>query len=477
MTKARNLSKLMSDNIVGTTELADNAVTTAKLANDAVTAAKLDIDGGDISYDNSVSGISATTLQAAIDYLNVLSGGGSAGAQATYTREEFTATAGQTTFTTVNGYTLGYLQVFMNGIMLDSGDYTANDESTVVLATGAAASDEVTTIAYDSFAISEVLRVMNISASAPNNVLSANANGSVSVNTPTGGGEILRLNGGTYTSAIYAGGLSVTSNTSSNYNRYWEMDASAGLKFTRKGTSDGVADGTPLSMNTTGIGVNYNSPQYAVHLGGGSAAKRRIFVDDINSAGANAGVMFRLADTNGATRTGGVYFEPRTGTDSFVGISGDNSSAHLSVGELGYITMPYQPAFNAKVNASTAYPSSGWNKISVGTLINQRGSHYSTANSRFTAPVSGWYQVNMSLNFNAANDTDGALGLAINGSQTNAGIAVMQAQNGGAYAGKAASGAVYLATGDYIEMHAYITVGMATRNNPWAGFFSGYLIG
>jgi hypothetical protein len=176
MGKARNLSKLMSDNIVGTTELADNAVTTAKLANDAVTAAKLDVNGADISYDNSVSGISATTLQAAIDYLNVLSGGGSAGAQATYTREEFNATAGQTTFTTVNGYTLGYLQVFMNGIMLDSGDYTANNESTVVLATGAAASDEVTTIAYDSFAISEVLRVLNISASALNDAVTIAAN-------------------------------------------------------------------------------------------------------------------------------------------------------------------------------------------------------------------------------------------------------------------------------------------------------------
>ena len=184
MGKARNLSKLMSDNIVGTTELADNAVTTAKLANDAVTAAKLDIDGGDISYDNSVSGISATTLQAAIDYLNVLSGGGSAGAQATYTREEFTATAGQTTFTTVNGYTLGYLQVFMNGIMLDSGDYTANNESTVVLATGAAASDEVTTIAYDSFAISEVLRVLNISASANSSSIEVKADSALKINAP-----------------------------------------------------------------------------------------------------------------------------------------------------------------------------------------------------------------------------------------------------------------------------------------------------
>lgn len=184
MTKARNLAKLISDNMVGTAEIDDGAVTTAKLADDAVTPAKLNVNGADIPYDNSVSGISATTLQAAIDYLNVLSGGGSAGAQATYTREEFTATAGQTTFTTANGYTLGYLQVFMNGIMLDSGDYTANDESTVVLGAGAAANDEVTTIAYDSFAISEVLRVMNISASSNTNSIEVKSDSALKVNTP-----------------------------------------------------------------------------------------------------------------------------------------------------------------------------------------------------------------------------------------------------------------------------------------------------
>ncbi len=179
MTKARNLAKLISDNIVGTTEIDDDAVTTAKIADSAVTSAKLSVTGGDISYDNSVSGISATSLQGAIDYLNVLSGGGSAGAQATYTREEFTATAGQTTFTTANGYTLGYLQVFMNGILLDSGDYTANDQSTVVLGAGAAVNDEITTVAYDSFAISEVLRVLDISASAPDDSLTIAAGGDV----------------------------------------------------------------------------------------------------------------------------------------------------------------------------------------------------------------------------------------------------------------------------------------------------------
>lgn len=194
ITKASDLAKLLADGVVGTTEIgdgqittakiADSAITTDKLASNAVTAAQLSVSGDDIPYDNSVSGMSANTLQEAIDYLNVVTGGGSAGAQATYTRDAFTATEGQTTFTTSNGYTLGYVQVFMNGVLLALTDYVANDESTVVLSVGASAGDEIVIVAYDSFAISEVLRVLNISASAPDDALTITAGGGIT--TPSG---------------------------------------------------------------------------------------------------------------------------------------------------------------------------------------------------------------------------------------------------------------------------------------------------
>lgn len=194
-TKAHDLARLLADGVVGTTEIGDSQVTTAKiadasittdkLATNAVTAAKVDIDAADVPYDNTTSGISANTLQEAIDYLNIATGGGSAGAQATYTRDAFTATAGQTTFTTSNGYTLGYVQVFMNGVMLALTDYTANDESTVVLSTGARAGDEIVVIAYDSFAISEVLRTLNISASFPDDGITLDAGGNVHIGKST----------------------------------------------------------------------------------------------------------------------------------------------------------------------------------------------------------------------------------------------------------------------------------------------------
>jgi len=63
-----------------------------------------------------------------------------------YTRTSFTATAAQTTFS-VN-YTVGYVEVYLNGVLLNASDYTASSGTSVILATGATAGDIVECIAY-----------------------------------------------------------------------------------------------------------------------------------------------------------------------------------------------------------------------------------------------------------------------------------------------------------------------------------------
>ena len=61
----------------------------------------------------------------------------------------FTATAGQTVFTPQSGYTLGYCDVFLNGIKLVNGDdYTASNGTSITLASGAAVGDSVEVVAY-----------------------------------------------------------------------------------------------------------------------------------------------------------------------------------------------------------------------------------------------------------------------------------------------------------------------------------------
>jgi hypothetical protein len=75
---------------------------------------------------------------------------------------EFTATAGQTTFS-VPSYTAGYIDVYRNGVMLGSADYTATNGTTVVLASGATAGDLVEVI---SFYVSSVLNAIPAVANA-----------------------------------------------------------------------------------------------------------------------------------------------------------------------------------------------------------------------------------------------------------------------------------------------------------------------
>ena len=78
------------------------------------------------------------------------------------TQTEFTATAGQTTFT-VPSYTVGFIDVYRNGVLLGSADFTATNGTTVVLASGATAGDLVETI---SFFVSSVLNAIPATAGA-----------------------------------------------------------------------------------------------------------------------------------------------------------------------------------------------------------------------------------------------------------------------------------------------------------------------
>ena len=73
--------------------------------------------------------------------------------QATQTRDSFTATASQTSFST-GGYSPGFLDVFLNGVKLAAADYTATNGSDVVLAVGAALNDIIETVAYTTFEVS-----------------------------------------------------------------------------------------------------------------------------------------------------------------------------------------------------------------------------------------------------------------------------------------------------------------------------------
>jgi len=72
-----------------------------------------------------------------------------------YSSTTFTATAGQTVFSIA--HTQNFVQVFMNGLLLDlTVDYTSNG-SAVTLTSGAAAGDEIEVVAYNTFSVGDAI--------------------------------------------------------------------------------------------------------------------------------------------------------------------------------------------------------------------------------------------------------------------------------------------------------------------------------
>jgi hypothetical protein len=141
-----------------------------------------------VLQDPSTYGVVGTTLNfsaappsgtgnISVRYLGVPATGVTTTAYRTVT--EFTATAGQTTFTPPS-YTVGFIDVYRNGVMLGSADYTATNGTTVVLVNPATAGDLVETI---SFLVSSVLNAIPNTAGS---VGSANIANDVTINFADG---------------------------------------------------------------------------------------------------------------------------------------------------------------------------------------------------------------------------------------------------------------------------------------------------
>ena len=150
-----------------------------------------------------IIGINAATVSA---------GGAGVGATS-YTRTTFTLTAVTSVFTV--SYTVGYLQVYHNGVLLPSGDYTASDGTSVTLSVAGRIGDIIEFLAYS------VTLVNNVSPSyaggqggAAGTVLyqsAANTTSNTAVGTTT---YLLQSNGSAAPTWVNPGSLAVnTANT------------------------------------------------------------------------------------------------------------------------------------------------------------------------------------------------------------------------------------------------------------------------
>jgi hypothetical protein len=90
--------------------------------------------------------------------------------------QAFTSTAGQTTFAVTNGYSTGYVDVFINGSKLATAEFTDTSGTNIVLATGSFSGDTVEVVKYTPAAgvTNNVLRQLTtLTGSAGQTVFSA----------------------------------------------------------------------------------------------------------------------------------------------------------------------------------------------------------------------------------------------------------------------------------------------------------------
>ena len=170
--------------------------------------------------------------------------------QATQTRQTFTATASQTTFNTI-GYTVGYLDVFLNGVKLvDGTDYTATNGSDVVLTTGAAASDILEIVAYATFEVAGSINADTLDGLDSTSFLRSDADDSTSGSLTVNGDIYGRSEDGQYSSIYRIGGIYFT----------WDSDSYGDNNYHSIRSTNGDTYGDDITINSFGdIRMNIDS--------------------------------------------------------------------------------------------------------------------------------------------------------------------------------------------------------------------------
>ena len=121
----------------------------------------------------------------------------------TYTRTSFTATSGQTSFSVT--YTVGYVEVFLNGVFLNGTEFTATNGTSVVLAVGATTGDIVETIAYNTTSVGTASTATNIAGGIASQIPYQTGAGATSFIANGTSGQVLTSNGTSVSSWTSAG--------------------------------------------------------------------------------------------------------------------------------------------------------------------------------------------------------------------------------------------------------------------------------
>ena len=215
-----------------------------------------------------------------------------------FTTTAFTATASQTDFTV--SYTVGAVEVYMNGVKLkDTTDYTATNGTSIVLTSGAAVNDLIEVVAYTAV---NVVNALPLSGGTLTGDLTVNGNISVTGNvdgvdvselggpsvelTASGAlanGDLVCVNGDGTASVIAVTSVPASTGTATVYNSGSTSESPQAVAYDKsnqkvvvvyKDNSDsgkgkavvGTVDGTSITFGTSvtfgSTGINYPAVCY-----------------------------------------------------------------------------------------------------------------------------------------------------------------------------------------------------------------------
>jgi len=296
----------------------------------------------------SVSGTTLTfsaappsgTSNISVRYLGIPASGVTTTAYRTVT--EFTATAGQTSFS-VASYTVGFIDVYRNGVRLNSADYTATTGTTVVLTSGATSGDTVTTM---SFLVSSVLNAIPATAGSISSTYLAN---SLTLTTPTLTSPV--ITGSAPQTTVYTSG-SGTYTTPTNA-RYLIVKmvggggggSGGGTASGGTGTTGGTTTfGTSLLTANGGVGgvwanraglggtATNNASGIAVSGGGGNGSGYQSVSNGVFTGGNGGSSAFGGGAYSGIYADAGNAGATNTGGGGSGGGGGNNISAYSGCG-------------------------------------------------------------------------------------------------------------------------------------------------
>ena len=199
----------------------------------------------------------------------------------------FVATSNQTTFTAT--YDVGYIDVYQNGILLTSTDYTATNGTTVVLAVGASSSDEITIIAHQIFSITDTVSATTGGTFGGNVDVTGNITTTGSLRGPSSFTIDPATHGDNTGTVVIAGDLTVNGTTTTINSTTLTVD-DKNLILASGTSNSSTADGSGLTID---LGSDGTATMVYTH-----ATTSIDFNKDIKSPGATFNGTVVLTGTN-----------------------------------------------------------------------------------------------------------------------------------------------------------------------------------